>query len=119
MGREGKKLSAFLDPLLKKHPNSGEINFPLEDRKAVEEVLRRMEEAYAEGKIERIDGLSVEFPTWRFNLRASNTEPLLRLNVEARNKKILLAELNKLRKLLAEPGRIKETAGRSVAQSGR
>ena len=44
------------------------------------------QEKYHDGKIEHIDGLSVEYPEWRFNLRRSNTEPLLRLNLEARSK---------------------------------
>ena len=56
------------------------------------EVLERVERIYA-GKAERIehvDGLSMEFPLWRFNLRASNTEPLLRLNVESRGDPALM-----------------------------
>ena len=65
----------------------------------METALRAVAEVYADGKIERIDGLSVEYPTWRFNLRPSNTEPLLRLNMEAKNKKILVAELAKFKKL--------------------
>ena len=57
-------------------------------------VLERMREQYAPGAtaIDGTDGLSVEFPDWRFNLRASNTEPLVRLNVEARGSEALMRD---------------------------
>jgi phosphomannomutase/phosphomannomutase/phosphoglucomutase len=57
-------------------------------------VLGRIERHYAaqQPRIERIDGLSLEFPEWRFNLRGSNTEPVLRLNVEARGDSTLMRE---------------------------
>ena len=60
-------------------------------RKKADEVLRKIEAEYApQGKVTKIDGLSVEFPDWRFNLRKSNTEPLIRLNVEARQDEALM-----------------------------
>ena len=99
MSRENKKLSALVAPLRKKYFSPGEFNFPLKSQAEVETALRAVAEVYADGKIERIDGLSVEYPTWRFNLRPSKTEPLLRLNMEAKNKKILVAELAKFKKL--------------------
>ena len=53
--------------------------------------MARMEKIYgAEGKVNHVDGLSVDFPTWRFNLRGSQTEPYIRLNVEARGDKALM-----------------------------
>lgn len=53
-------------------------------------VIRRIEEKYAGGEKDYIDGLSVSFPEYRFNIRKSNTEPLLRLNVETRGDVLLL-----------------------------
>lgn len=72
-------------------PSSGEVNFRVTDVKA---TVARIESAYAPKAQARddLDGLSLDFGDWRFNLRASNTEPLLRLNVEARGKPDLVAE---------------------------
>ena len=56
-------------------------------------MLAALEEKYEnEGKVVKVDGLSVDFPEWRFNVRISNTEPVLRLNVEVRQDKALLKE---------------------------
>jgi phosphomannomutase len=57
---------------------------------------------YKNGKADTLDGLSIEFPDWRFNLRASNTEPVIRLNVETRGNRTLLEE--KTQELLQEIG---------------
>lgn len=83
----GKTLSALVADFKQKFPVSGEINTKVKDAK---KVLAAIEKDYADGKIDKLDGLSVEFDNWRFNLRASNTEPLLRLNVETRGDKYLL-----------------------------
>lgn len=104
MFRENRKLSEIAGSLAEKYFISGEINFRLSDRKSIKELLQKLESMYEDGKTEHIDGLSVEYPRWRFNLRASNTEPLLRLNVEAKSKQILDAELKKLISLIgADP----------------
>lgn len=96
MFREKKSLSRLAEPWRKKYPISGEINFPLRDRSRAEAILAEIGSVYSRGEIDRSDGLTVAFPDWRFNLRASNTEPLLRLNVEARDKKKLKAEARNL-----------------------
>ncbi|MGB7388674.1 MAG: phosphomannomutase, partial [Pseudomonas neustonica] len=73
------------------YPSSGEINLTVSDAPA---VLARIESLYAEKalSIEHVDGLSVAFAQWRFNLRASNTEPVIRLNVESRADAALMQE---------------------------
>ena len=75
-----------------RYPTSGEINLPASGNPAA--LIQRMEQKYARqgGKADHTDGLSVEFPGWRFNLRPSNTEPLLRLNLESRANPNLLAK---------------------------
>ncbi len=79
----GKSLHSLLAERMAAFPCSGEINFVVDDAgKAVERVLAHY--AASEPAIERIDGVSADFGDWRFNLRSSNTEPLLRLNVESR-----------------------------------
>ncbi|MGH9487621.1 MAG: phosphomannomutase/phosphoglucomutase [Terriglobales bacterium] len=97
LGREKKKLSELVAPLRARYFPSGEINFEVAGAAA---VLARVEAALAGGSADHTDGLSVAFPTWRFNLRSSNTEPLLRLNVEARSQAALERGLQRVQKLI-------------------
>ena len=76
-------MGAILGAQMAAFPSSGEINFRLEDPAAAVARVRAALEAEALAADET-DGLSLAFADWRFNLRPSNTEPLLRLNVEAR-----------------------------------
>jgi phosphomannomutase/phosphomannomutase/phosphoglucomutase len=91
MCRTGQPLSALVAARIARFPVSGEINRKLPDPDA---ALARVEARYqAEADaLDRTDGLSLEFPAWRFNLRKSNTEPVLRLNVETRQDPALLKE---------------------------
>ena len=83
MCREGKPLSELMRERAACYPVSGEINSTVADSRA---VIKKIEEKYTPGArhVERVDGLSVEYDDWRFNIRMSNTEPVLRLNVESR-----------------------------------
>jgi phosphomannomutase len=74
------RLSDLLAPLEAKYFISGEINSTVADPKA---RMQELAERYGDGKVEWLDGVSVTYPDWHFNVRASNTEPLLRLNLEA------------------------------------
>ena len=82
LSRAGRKLSELLAPFRERYFLSGEINTPVAD---VDATLREIEERYAAagGRISHLDGVSVDFDDWHFNVRPSNTEPLLRLNLEA------------------------------------
>jgi phosphomannomutase len=80
LGREKKKFSELLAPIRATYHISGEINSKVKD---AEGAMRRLEERYKDGHVYKLDGLSVEYDTWHFNVRPSNTEPLLRLNLEA------------------------------------
>jgi phosphomannomutase len=81
------KLSEVLAPFRERYFITGEINTPVAD---VPAKLRELEERYApEGKVSHLDGLSVEADDWHFNVRPSNTEPLLRLNLEARSQELM------------------------------
>jgi phosphomannomutase len=79
----GKKLSELLAPLEATYFISGEINSTVDDPKGKMEAIAAH---YADGKLERLDGISVTYDDWHFNVRASNTEPLLRLNLEAKTR---------------------------------
>ncbi|MEK7494467.1 MAG: phosphomannomutase/phosphoglucomutase [Patescibacteria group bacterium] len=79
MAETGESISQIVKEIRRYH-HSGEINSEVEDK---ERVLATLKEKYADGSQHELDGLKVEYPTWWFNVRASNTEPLLRLNLEA------------------------------------
>ncbi|MEW6284185.1 MAG: phosphomannomutase, partial [Candidatus Eremiobacterota bacterium] len=91
MNRSGKGLAELVSIPRARYPVSGEINRSVADSRAVLEAIRSRYAGQALRE-DRADGLSLEFPTWRFNVRASNTEPLLRLNVETRGDPQLLEE---------------------------
>jgi phosphomannomutase len=78
MSETGKKLSELAEEV-KRSKESGEINFRV---KNAPEILVKLKEKYADGELSELDGVAIEYPTWRFSVRTSNTEPLLRLNVE-------------------------------------
>ncbi len=94
----GAKLSELVDDRMEKFPASGEINRKVADS---EHAIRTIRDRYAPdaNSIDETDGVSLEFDEWRFNLRASNTEPVIRLNVESRGNKELMQE--KVREILA------------------
>ena len=87
MCRTGKKLSELVGARVDMFPCSGEINRKVDDSAA---ILAALEEKYADGEQDKMDGLSVAYADWRFNVRTSNTEPVMRLNVETKGDKELL-----------------------------
>lgn len=89
--KSGKTLSALMADRIAKYPVSGEINTKVSSTDKVKEIMSKIEKLYgAGGKVYHIDGLSIDFDDWRFNLRGSQTEPFIRLNVEARGDKTLM-----------------------------
>lgn len=91
MSRQGKKLSELVGSRMAVYPCSGEINYTVKDAKA---VIATVQAHFAEQNptLDTVDGVSLEFADWRMNLRMSNTEPLLRLNIESRGQAGLVAE---------------------------
>ncbi len=91
LSESGQRLSQLVGERMSMFPVSGELNYRVPDAKGASAAI---EGRYAGAAlaVDRTDGLSCEFPTWRFNLRSSNTEPLLRLNVEARGSVALMHE---------------------------
>ncbi|MBR2214418.1 MAG: phosphomannomutase [Selenomonadaceae bacterium] len=97
MSAESRPLSELMKERQERYPASGEVNSPADNPQA---ILAKVEKLYArQGEVSHIDGLSVEMPTWRFNLRPSGTEPEIRLNVESRGDRRLMEE--KTNELLA------------------
>jgi phosphomannomutase len=89
VSQTGRSLGDLVGEMIRRYPCSGEVNSKVAD---VKTVLARVEEHYGDGVVDRLDGLSMEFAEWRFNLRGSNTEPVIRLNVETRGDRELLEE---------------------------
>lgn len=101
---QNKPLSELIEPF-KRYPTSGEINQQVANRKG---VLDALEKEYQDGRIDHLDGLSVDYPDWWFNARASHTEAVLRLNIGATSaallkekQQILLKQLNEINNRLS------------------
>jgi phosphomannomutase len=82
MSKKNQSLKQLLEPLRAKYFISGEINTRMATMNAMAAKLAAIESRYKDAKISKLDGISIEYPDWHFNVRPSNTEPLLRLNLE-------------------------------------
>lgn len=91
VSQSGKSLSSLVDACMEAYPASGEINREVPDAGAAIAAIREAYQSNATN-IDDMDGVSLEFEDWRFNLRASNTEPVIRLNVESRADTALMQE---------------------------
>jgi phosphomannomutase len=80
LSRDGRSLAELMEEFRSRYFISGEINSEVDDQEA---KMAEIAERYADGEITRLDGISVDYPDWHFNVRPSNTEPLLRLNLES------------------------------------
>jgi len=100
ISNSGEKVFELFDPYFAKYFIIDETNFNLGSQESINAAIKRVEQAYADAKIERIDGISIEYNTWRANIRSSNTQPLLRLNIEAKTKAILEERSQEIKKLL-------------------
>lgn len=89
MCRTGKPLSALVADMKARFPSSGEINFKLDDKQPAIDAFEATYVAQAT-HVDRLDGVSLDMGQWRVNLRQSNTEPVLRLNVEAKGDRAML-----------------------------
>ncbi len=99
LAAEGKHLSQLIAPLAR-YATSGERNFHNERK---HETIEKLAETYAGGQVDRLDGVTVQYPDWWFNVRESNTEPLLRLNLEAKGPELMERKLAELTPLLGTP----------------
>ncbi len=85
---------------LYKYTQSGEINFQVEDKDA---KIRELADHYKTAQVDYLDGITVDFGDWWFNVRKSNTEPLLRLNLETPSPRAMEEKFAELKKMLGEP----------------
>ena len=96
VSQSDRPLSELIKPI-QRYFSSGEINSEVHD---VEAVFRRLRQKYADGQKIELDGLSIEFKDWWFNVRPSNTEPLVRLNLEARTRDLMAQKRDELLALI-------------------
>jgi phosphomannomutase len=94
----GKPVSKLIAPL-RRFFSSGERNFIAENK---DERIHALADKFKDAKIDYLDGITIEYPDWWCNVRKSNTEPLLRLNIEAKTKQVLDARLNEIAPILGE-----------------
>ena len=99
LSAQDKPLSQLVAPMCR-YSQTGEVNFQVEDKEA---KIRELADAYKKGQIDYLDGITADFPDWWFNVRKSNTEPLLRLNLEANTKLLMDEKFAELKKYLGEP----------------
>lgn len=96
LSENDKPLSELMAPF-RKYYHSGEINFDIEDKDG---MIAKFEKRYSAGKLDHLDGLTVEYDEWWFNVRKSNTEPKLRLNLEATSLELFEEKLAEIKELL-------------------
>jgi phosphomannomutase len=106
LSQTNKNLSELVSTQIDNFPSSGEINIKVTD---IKKTLLGIEKNYTGAvdlsEITYIDGITMEFTAWRFNLRASNTEPLIRLNIETKNdRKLLMDKTKEITKLITSLG---------------
>jgi phosphomannomutase len=97
LGETGTTLGTMLDEYRSKYFITGEINSTVDDAQAVMDAI---EAKYSDGEIMKLDGINVDYDDWHFNVRASNTEPLLRLNLEAFDQATMEAKRDELLALI-------------------
>ena len=93
---KNQSIRRLIEPM-EKYFNSGEINFKVESK---ETTIKKIEEKFSDGNISKLDGLTVEYKDWWFNVRPSNTEPLLRLTIEAESEELLIQKERELKELI-------------------
>jgi phosphomannomutase len=99
LSSQAKPISDLVAPL-HRYSQTGEVNFQVEDKDG---KIRELAEVYKKGHVDYLDGITVDFGDWWFNVRKSNTEPLLRLNLEAKTLQLKDEKFTELKKVLGEP----------------
>jgi phosphomannomutase len=98
LSREKKPMSELIGPL-RRYSSTGEVNFEVRDKDAkIEEIAKK----FADGRQSRVDGITVEYDDWWFNVRKSNTEPLLRLTLEGKTRELMDQGLAKVEPILGK-----------------
>ena len=105
LARENKPMSEIMK-LIQKSIESGEYNFKLKSASDKETIVNKLKELYKDGELNELDGIAISYPSWRFSVRSSNTEPLLRLNVEGDTQDIVDDKTHKIQEVILGFGAI-------------
>jgi phosphomannomutase len=97
LSESGKTLSQVVAPYKKDHFMIDELKYTVTNPSP---IIDKLKERYDDGQISEMDGLTVEFPDWRFNFRSSNTEPAAKLNLEARSKDLMIEKTEEIGKII-------------------
>lgn len=103
LSREKKPFSKILEEL-RSSVESGEFNFLLPETVNVSDIIKELEQAFSDGELSNLDGVAISYPDWRFSVRTSNTEPLIRLNVEGTSKDIVMQKADQIKEMLSDRG---------------
>lgn len=103
LGRERKPISEILQEMEVSH-ESGEYNFELPEGVTAEQIKNQITEEYKDGTVTTLDGIAIDFPEWRLSIRTSNTEPLLRLNIEGNTSELVRSKIVELRQKIEATG---------------
>jgi len=103
LAREKKPISEFLHEL-ETSCESGEVNFELSEGTEASDVVAQIKEKYADGELNSLDGVAITYPEWRFSVRSSNTEPVMRLNTEGTSKELVAEKHTELKELILKTG---------------
>lgn len=99
----GKPFSKIVKELQSSY-ESGEFNYVIPESVETKTVLNKITSTFSDGKVNHLDGLSIDYPDWRLSVRSSNTEPIFRLNVEGANQKVIRDNLQKLKEIIVSLG---------------
>ena len=99
VNKSKKPISKLVDPF-RKYAHSGEIRIEINEKEQAANIVEKLKQKYSDGNISEMDGITIEYPDWWFNLRASNTEPILKLVVEAETQELLERRQAKLLELI-------------------
>jgi phosphomannomutase len=103
LGREQKPISEILAAMEVSH-ESGEYNFELPEGVTAKQITDQITNQYSDGTLSTLDGIAIDYPEWRLSIRTSNTEPLLRLNVEGKTKDLVRSKIVELRQEIESTG---------------
>ena len=103
MSAKGRTLGELLAPLRERYFISGEINTEMADMSAVRATIDALAARYRDAHVYHMDGVSVEYPAWHFNVRPSNTEPLLRLNLEGDTPELMAEKRDEVLSFIRDP----------------
>jgi phosphomannomutase len=96
MAKTGKPISQLVQDL-RRYSHSGEINSEVNNKEA---VMEKLKDVYSDGELTQLDGIKISYEDWWFNVRPSNTEPVLRLNLEAKNKGMMIEKRDEVLKII-------------------